>query len=177
MYGGPYVGLFSVRQDLVRKIPGRLVAKTTDINGKTGYTLTLQTREQHIRREKATSNICTNQQLCALASTIYLAIMGKAGIRRVAELCLVKAHRAAEQIEDIPGFKLRFSTPFFKEFVVQTPVSPKKIINKLSKNNILAGVDLNSFKIGLKGCLMIAVTEKITSEQIDDLVFHLARVR
>jgi len=177
MYGGPYVGLFSVRQDLVRKIPGRLVAKTTDVNGKTGYTLALQTREQHIRREKATSNICTNQQLCALASTIYLAIMGKAGIKRVAELCLVKAHRAAEQIEDIPGFKLRFSTPFFKEFVVQTPVSPKKIINKLSKNNILAGVDLNSFKIGLKGCLMIAVTEKVTSEQIDDLVFHLARVR
>ena len=177
MYGGPYVGLFSVRQDLVRKIPGRLAAKTTDINGKTGYTLTLQTREQHIRREKATSNICTNQQLCALAATVYLAIMGKAGIKRVAELCLAKAHQTANRIKELPGFRLRFSSPFFKEFVIQTPVSPKKIINNLSKYNILAGVDLNGFKIGLKGCLMIAVTEKISSEQIDDLVFHLSRVK
>ena len=95
----------------------------------------------------------------------------------MAELCLVKAHQTANRIEELPGFKLRFSAPFFKEFAVQTPVSPKKIINSLTKHNILAGVDLNSFKIGLKGCLLIAVTEKITSGQIDDLVFHLSRVR
>jgi len=176
-FGGPYIGLLSVKQDLIRKIPGRLAAKTTDVNGKTGYTLTLQTREQHIRREKATSNICTNQQLCALAVTIYLALMGKAGIKHTAELCLAKAHETAEKIEELPGFKLRFRTPFFKEFVVQAPVVPKKIISSLMKNNILAGVDLNSFKIGLKGCLMIAVTEKITSSQIDDLVFHLSKVK
>ncbi|MCP4580100.1 MAG: aminomethyl-transferring glycine dehydrogenase subunit GcvPA [candidate division Zixibacteria bacterium] len=176
-YGGPYVGLFSARQDLIRKIPGRLVAKTDDINGEIGYVLTLQTREQHIRREKATSNICTNQQLCALVTAVYMAVMGKAGIKRVAELCLSKAHYAAEKICDLPGYKLKFDTPFFKEFVVQTPVSPKKIINGLAKYNILPGVDLSGFKIGLKGCLMIAVTEKVTKKQIDELVFRLSKVK
>jgi glycine dehydrogenase subunit 1 len=176
-FGGPYVGLFSVRQDLIRKIPGRLAAKTVDVDGKTGYTLTLQTREQHIRREKATSNICTNQQLCALAVTVYLAVMGKAGIKRVAELCLVRAHEAAEKIAQVPGYSLRFASPFFREFVVQTPVSPKKIISGLSKHRILAGIDLGGFKVGLKGCLMLAVTEKVSSRQIDDLVYHLSKVK
>ena len=176
-FGGPYVGLFSVRQELVRKMPGRLVAKTVDESGRTGYVLTLQTREQHIRREKATSNICTNQQLCALVVTIYLAAMGRAGIKRVAELCLAKAHYAAEKISELPGYQLRFSAPFFKEFVVQVPVSPKKIINGLGKYNILPGVDLSGLKIGLKGCLMVAVTEKISYEQIDELVFRLSKVK
>ena len=176
-YGGPYLGLFSVRQDLVRKIPGRLAAKTVDVHGKTGYVLTLQTREQHIRREKATSNICTNQQLCALTATIYLAVMGKAGMRRVAELCLAGAHYAAGKIADIPGYRLKFSAPFFKEFVVQTPVSPKKIISSLAKFDILAGVDVGPFKIGLKGCLMIAVTEKVSQAQIDELAFRLSRIK
>ncbi|MCD6162268.1 MAG: aminomethyl-transferring glycine dehydrogenase subunit GcvPA [candidate division Zixibacteria bacterium] len=176
-YGGPYLGLFSVRKELIRKMPGRLVAKTTDANGKTGYVLTLQTREQHIRREKATSNICTNQQLCALASAIYMAVTGKAGIKRTAELCLINAHYAAEKIGELPGFKLQFAAPFFKEFVVQTPIQPKKIIKNLGKYNILAGLDLNSYKIGLKGCLMIAATEKITFKQIDELVFRLSKVK
>jgi len=176
-YGGPYVGLFSVRRDLIRKIPGRLVGKTVDINNETGYVLTLQTREQHIRREKATSNICTNQQLCALTAAIYMAIMGKKGIKQAAELCLAKAHYAASKISELSGYKLKFATPFFKEFVVQTPVSPKKIIAGLSKHNILAGIDLSGFKMGLKGCLMIAVTEKITYNQIDELVFRLSKVK
>jgi len=176
-FGGPYLGLFSVRQELVRKIPGRLAARTVDVNGKTGYVLTLQTREQHIRREKATSNICTNQQLCALAATVYLAAMGKAGIRRVAELCLAKAHYAADRIAGLSGYRLRFSAPFFKEFVIQTPVSPKKIISNLAKFDILAGVDLGQFKIGLKGCLMIAVTEKISESQIDELAYRLSRIK
>jgi len=176
-YGGPYVGLFSVRQDLIRKIPGRLAAKTIDVNNKAGYVLTLQTREQHIRREKATSNICTNQQLCALTAAIYLAIMGKKGIKQAAELCLTKAHYAASKIGKLSGYKLRFTAPFFKEFVIQTPVSPKKIIAGLSKHNILAGIDLSGFKMGLKGCLMIAVTEKITYDQIDELVFRLSKVK
>jgi glycine dehydrogenase subunit 1 len=176
-FGGPYLGLFSVRGDLVRKMPGRLVAKTVDANGKTGFVLTLQTREQHIRREKATSNICTNQQLCALMATVYLALMGKAGMKRAAELCLTKAHYAADKIAGLTGFKLRFKTPFFKEFVVQTPVSPKKIISVLGKNDILAGIDLGQFKIGLKGCLMIAVTEKVTYEQIDELAYRISKVK
>jgi len=176
-FGGPYVGLFSVRQELVRKMPGRLVAKTVDETGKTGYVLTLQTREQHIRREKATSNICTNQQLCALVVTVYLAAMGRVGIKRVAELCLTKAHYAADKISELPGYQLRFAAPFFKEFVVQAPVTPKKVINGLGKYNILPGVDLSGLKIGLKGCLMVAVTEKISYEQIDELVFRLSKVK
>ena len=176
-FGGPYVGLFSVRQELVRKMPGRLVARTVDENGQSGYVLTLQTREQHIRREKATSNICTNQQLCALVVTIYLAVMGRVGIKRVAELCLTKAHYAAQKISELPGYQMRFSAPFFKEFVIQAPVSPKKIISGLGKYNILPGVDLSGLKIGLKGCLMVAVTEKISYEQIDELVFRLSKVK
>ena len=176
-FGGPYLGLLSARNDLVRKMPGRLVARTTDEQGRQGFVLTLQTREQHIRREKATSNICTNQQLCALAAGIYLAVMGKAGIKRVAELSLAKAHYTADKICELPGFNLKFKAPFFKEFVVQTPLSPKKIISNLSKFNILPGVDLGRFKIGLKGCMMIAVTEKITYEQIDELVYRLSKVK
>jgi glycine dehydrogenase subunit 1 len=176
-FGGPYVGLFSVRRELIRKLPGRLAAKTVGANGRTGYVLTLQTREQHIRREKATSNICTNQQLCALIVTIYLAVMGKSGIRRVAELCLTRAHYAADKICELSGYKLKFNAPFFKEFVVQTPTTPKKIINALSKYGFLAGVDMNNFKIGLKGCMMVAVTEKISYEQIDELVFRLSKVK
>jgi glycine dehydrogenase subunit 1 len=175
--GGPYLGLFSVRRDLIRNMPGRLVARTNDNQGRQGFVLTLQTREQHIRRERATSNICTNQQLCALAAAVYLAIMGKAGVKRVAELCMIKAHYTADKICELPGFKMKFSAPFFKEFVVQTPISPKKIINKLGKFNILPGVDLGEFRIGLKGCLMIAVTEKITYEQIEALVYRLSRVK
>ncbi len=176
-YGGPYLGLFSVRADLVRRMPGRLVAKTVDANGKTGFVLTLQTREQHIRREKATSNICTNEQLYALMATVYLALMGKAGMKQVAELCLAKAHYAASKIGGLPGYKLKFKTPFFKEFVVQTPVTPKRIISHLGKSDILAGIDLGSFKFGLKGCLMIAVTEKISYEQIDELAYWLTKVK
>ncbi len=176
-FGGPYLGLFSVKAELVRKMPGRLVSRTVDNSGRTGFVLTLQTREQHIRREKATSNICTNQQLCALAATIYLALMGKAGIKQVAELCLAKAHYAAEKLGRIPGFRLRFEAPYFKEFVLQTPVPPKRIIEQLMKRNILAGIDLGGFKIGLKGCLLVAVTEKITFEQIDELAFWLGRVK
>ena len=176
-YGGPYVGLFSIRQDLVRKLPGRLAARTVDVDGRTGYVLTLQTREQHIKRERATSNICTNQQLCALAVTIYLALMGKTGIRRVAELCLANAHYAAERITQLPGYEMRFAAPFFREFVVQTPIAPKKIISRLARYNILAGVDLGNFKIGFKGCLMISVTEKQTRQQIDDLIYRLTMVK
>jgi glycine dehydrogenase subunit 1 len=176
-YGGPYLGLLSVRTELVRKMPGRLVAKTVDANGRTGFVLTLQTREQHIRREKATSNICTNQQLCALMATIYLSVMGKAGNKQVAELCLSKSHYAANKIGGLPGYKLKFTSPFFKEFVVQTPVSPKRIVSYLGKYDILAGIDLGIFRIGLKGCLMVAVTEKISYEQIDELAYWLTKVK
>jgi len=113
-YGGPYVGLFATKQEYIRQMPSRLSGRTLDKNGKTGYVLTLQTREQHIRRERATSNICTNEALYALASTIYLAAMGKHGIRQVAELCYHKAHYAASTIGELPGYSLPIGDPFFQ---------------------------------------------------------------
>ncbi|KAA1278056.1 MAG: aminomethyl-transferring glycine dehydrogenase subunit GcvPA, partial [SAR202 cluster bacterium] len=118
-YGGPYVGLFATKQEYIRQMPSRLSGRTVDKNGKTGYVLTLQTREQHIRRERATSNICTNEALYALASTIYLAAMGKQGLRQVAELCYHKSHYAATKIAELPGYSLPIDSPFFQEFVIQ----------------------------------------------------------
>src|SRR5205823_5649636 len=118
VYGGPYLGILACRQEYVRKIPGRLVGQTTDRNGKRCWVLTLQTREQHIRREKATSNICTNQGLFALRAAVYLAALGPQGLRETAELCLRKAHYAADQLTRIPGVRRKFDRPFFKEFTL-----------------------------------------------------------
>ena len=171
--GGPYLGYFATKQSLIRRMPGRIVAATTDTEGRGGYVMTLQTREQHIRREKATSNICTNQALCALSACVYLSVMGKSGIRKVAELCLQKSHYAAEKILRIDGFKNRFDAPFFKEFVIETPLPPKKIIRSLLKKNIFAGVDLALFDRKLKNQLLICVTEKRTKEEIDILADEL----
>ncbi|OGC79821.1 MAG: glycine dehydrogenase (aminomethyl-transferring) [candidate division Zixibacteria bacterium RBG_16_40_9] len=172
-FGGPLLGFFATKRELIRKMPGRIAAATVDKNGNRGYVLTLQTREQHIRREKATSNICTNQGLLATAACVYLSLLGKNGLRKVAELCVQKSHYAVEQIEKITGFKRRFPAPFFKEFVIQTPVPPSKIIKTLLKNKILAGVDLKSFKLGLDDCLLVCVTEKRTKAEIDNLIHNL----
>ena len=120
-YGGPYLGLLACREQFVRKMPGRLVGQTVDRNGKRCWVLTLQTREQHIRREKATSNICTNQGLFALRAAVYLAALGPQGLKETAELCLRKAHYAAEQLAQVAGVRLRFDRPFFKEFTLQVP--------------------------------------------------------
>ena len=171
--GGPYLGYFATKQSLIRRMPGRIVAATTDTEGRGGYVMTLQTREQHIRREKATSNICTNQALCALSACVYLSVMGKSGVRKVAELCLQKSHYAAEKISRIDGFKNRFDAPFFKEFVIETPLPPKKIIRSLLKKNIFAGVDLGLFDRKLKNQLLVCVTEKRTKEEIDILADEL----
>lgn len=169
-YGGPYLGLFAVKKALVRRLPGRLVAMTKDTQGKRGFVLTLQTREQHIRREKATSSICTNQQLCALAATIYLALMGKTGLRKVAELCVQKSHYLAERVTQIKGFQFLYPGPFFKEFAIQTPVPAKKIIQTLRKEHIFAGIDLSRFDYRISNALLIAVTEKRTREEMDRYV-------
>ncbi|HHS12431.1 MAG TPA: aminomethyl-transferring glycine dehydrogenase subunit GcvPA [bacterium] len=166
-FGGPYVGIFTVKQELIRRLPGRLVGVTMDSDEKRGFVLTLQTREQHIRREKATSSICTNQQLCALASTVYLALMGKAGIRTVAHLSTQKAHYMAGRLAELPGVDRLFSRPFFKEFAVRLPVSPQKAIDALRKEKIFAGIDLDRFDYGIKDGLLIAVTEKRTRGEID----------
>jgi len=174
-YGGPYLGLLSARREFLRRMPGRLSGRTKDKDGRVGYVMTLQTREQHIRRERATSNICTNQALCALAATVYMSLLGPDGLKKVGRLCLSKAHYAAEQIAGLPGFCLKFKGPFFKEFVVETPVAPSRLISKLSKKGIIPGIDMAKFKLGLKGCLMVAVTEKRSKKQIDDLVYELSK--
>jgi len=172
-FGGPYLGFFAAKKEFIRRMPGRIVGQTTDSQGKRGFVLTLQTREQHIRREKATSNICTNEALCALASTVYLSVMGKEGLKKVAELCLQKSHYAFEQICSINGFKPKFSAPFFKEFAIETPFPPERIIESLSKKNVFAGVDLEKFGTKMTNALLVCVTEKRTKEEIDYFVSEL----
>jgi glycine dehydrogenase subunit 1 len=174
-FGGPYVGFFTAKKDFIRRMPGRLVGVTKDLEGRRGFVLTLQTREQHIRREKATSSICTNEQLCALASAVYLALMGKRGLPAVAELCLNKAHDLARRIASIKGFGLMFDRPFFKEFAVACPVPPQTIIDSLRKEKIFAGIRLSRFDYGIEG-LLVAVTEKRTKEEMDRYVEALRRI-
>jgi glycine dehydrogenase subunit 1 len=173
-YGGPYVGLFAAKQEFIRQMPSRLSGRTVDKNGKTGYVLTLQTREQHIRRERATSNICTNEALYALACTIYLAAMGKQGMRQVAELCYHKAHYAAAQIGELPGYSLPISGSFFQEFVVQCPTSPTEINKKLMERNILGGLDVSE---KVPNGMLLCVTEMNSKEDIDALVAALSEFK
>ena len=177
-FGGPYVGLFSTKQQYIRQMPSRLSGKTVDNQGRPGYVLTLQTREQHIRRERATSNICTNEALYALASTIYLAALGKQGLRQVAELCYQKAHYAAAEIAQLPGYSLPVQGTFFQEFVVQCPVSPTDINRRLLERNILGGLDLShSNGAGnISNGMLLCVTEMNTREEIDSLVAALGDI-
>jgi len=174
-YGGPYLGVFAAKQEFVRRVPGRLVGATVDVDSRRGFTLTLQTREQHIRRAKATSNICTNVALCALMATIHLAILGRQGLTRVGELSMAKAHYAAERLSQVPGVSLRFPAPFFKEFTVKLPKPPERVVARLAKDRILAGVPLKAFDRKLADCLLVAVTEKRTRDEIDALAGALAR--
>jgi glycine dehydrogenase subunit 1 len=171
--GGPFLGFFTAKKEMIRRLPGRLIAVTTDTKGQRGFVMTLQTREQHIRREKATSNICTNEALCALASAVYLSLMGKKGIKEVANLCLQKAHYTMEEITKIKGFKLKYQAPFFKEFILETPVPPGEIINRLLDKNILAGVDISQVDPRFVNSLLVCVTEKRTKKEIDYFVDQL----
>jgi len=163
-FGGPYLGLFACRQDYLRQMPGRIVGRTTDLDGRTGYVLTLQTREQHIRRERATSNICTSQQLVGLAATVYLAAVGKQGLRRIAEICYQRAHYAAERIAAIPGYSLAFDAPFFKEFTVRCPRPPAEVLAGLLERGIIGGLDISDT---VENGLLVCVTETNTREEID----------
>jgi glycine dehydrogenase subunit 1 len=172
-YGGPYLGILACKEEFVRKMPGRLVGQTVDRNGKRCWVLTLQTREQHIRREKATSNICTNQGLFALRAAVYLAALGPQGLRETAELCARKAHYAADQLATVAGAKLRFQRPFFKEFVVQVPGDPAQLLERLLKTGYHAGLALGRWYPALKNCISIAVTEKRTRAEIDALAVAL----
>jgi glycine dehydrogenase subunit 1 len=173
-FGGPLFGFLAARMDLSRAIPGRIVGQTVDADGQRAYVLTLQAREQHIRRDKATSNICTNEALCSLAGNVYMCLMGKSGLREVAELCTTKAHYLAREIAQIPGFSMAFNQPFFNEFTIKTPIPPAEIIEKLSQKDILPGIDLS--EIGVCDHLLIAVTEKKTKADLDNLVSALREV-
>lgn len=169
-FGGPTFGYMAVTEKLMRKIPGRIVGQTVDKEGNRGFVLTLQTREQHIRREKATSNICSNQALNALAATMYMTLMGKEGLRKVAELCYYKSHYAYDELIKTGKFSPVFNAPFFKEFVVKSSEQVDKLNEKLLKKNVLGGYEVGLQYPELKGGWMIAVTEKRTKEEIDDLV-------
>jgi len=166
-FGGPGLGIFTCRQEYLRQMPGRIVGKTVDVEGKPGYVMTLVTREQYIRRERATSNICTSEALMALAAAVYLATLGKRGLRQVAELCYHKAHYAAEEIAKLKGYSLVFSKPFFKEFAIRCPVAPSEINRALFKEGIIGGLDISHIR---DNSMLLCVTEMNTKQEIDKLV-------
>lgn len=169
-FGGPYLGLMACREEFVRKIPGRIVGQTVDRTGKRCWVLTLQTREQHIRREKATSNICTNQGLFALRAAVYLSALGPQGLRETANLSLQKAHYLADELCKIPGVSLKFKQPFFKEFTIQVPGDAKTLLAKLLKAGYHGGLPLGRWYASLGNCITIAVTEKRTRAELDGFV-------
>lgn len=171
-YGGPLLGLFACKEEFVRLIPGRIVGRTSDAQGRTGYTMTLRTREQDIRREKATSNICTNEALMALASTVYMSALGKNGMQQVAETTVRNTQYAIQQLTQT-GAKLRFEGKVFGEFVLELPKSAESVRDGLLQRGILAGLPLGPYDPTLENCLLVAVTEIRTKTQIDDFANKL----
>ena len=171
-FGGPYVGLFACRQEYVRQMPGRIVGETADLDGTRGYVLTLQTREQHIRRERATSNICTSQQLIALSTAMYLATLGPVGLRRVAALSHEKAHTLASRVAQLPGYAVEDAEPFLHEFVVVTPRPPAEINAGLLERGIIGGLDVSD----VRHRMLLCTTEVNTTAEIDRLVDALAEL-
>ncbi len=173
-FGGPWVGLMATRERYVRQMPGRIVGAARDAQGRRGYVLTLQAREQHIRREKATSNVCTNEALLALHATIYLSLLGPTGLRQVAENCYQYAHYAAAQIARLPGYAVLTPEPYFHEFVVRCPLPPEELNRRLLADGILGGLPLGRFFPELADCALLCCTEMNTRAEIDKLVAALA---
>ncbi|HCK08373.1 MAG TPA: aminomethyl-transferring glycine dehydrogenase subunit GcvPA [Candidatus Latescibacteria bacterium] len=169
-FGGPYVGFFATRHEHIRRMPGRIVGQTTDVNGKRAYVLTLKTREQDIRRDKATSNICTNQTLCGTAVTVYLSALGPKGLAEVGAVNWERSHTAQEALCGLPGVSSPFGGPFFNEFVWQTPMPATDLLDRLSQSGISAGVDLGRFYEDLSNCVLTCVTEKRSPDDVDRLV-------
>lgn len=168
-FGGPYLGFMTATQEMARKLPGRIAGETTDVDGKRAFVLTLQAREQHIRREKASSNVCSNQALCALTATAYLTVMGPQGLVDVAEQCYAKAHYAAQEICKIEGFQLKYPQEFFHEFVTTSPIDPQELNRRLAEKGILGGYPVD-------GGILWCVTEMNSKEDIDQLVVALKEV-
>jgi glycine dehydrogenase subunit 1 len=168
-YGGPFVGLFATKLKLVRQVPGRIAGETIDADGRRAYVLTLQAREQHIRRAKATSNVCTNQTLMAIAAAISLAWLGPHGLEAMGSTCVRSTALAARRLAQVPGCRIRFEGPHFKEIVLETPVDAQGLTRRLAGHGFVAGPGLGRWWPELKNCLLIAVTEKRTAEEIDAL--------
>ena len=175
-FGGPLLGFFAAKRELVRSMPGRIAGRTRDVDGKPGFVLVLQTREQHIRREKATSNICTNQALCATTAAVYMTLLGKTGLKKVALLSAEKARKAAQEIAAVDGFDLYWPQPFVREFAIKTPMPAKDLILKMVDRSILPGVAAGRWYKNLDDCLIVALTEKRTAEDIGRLVTGLREV-
>lgn len=175
-YGGPYIGYFATREKYVHKMAGRLVGQTVDVDGRRGYVLTLSAREQHIRRERATSNICTNQALCALASAVYLSTMGKSGLRQVAELCYHKAHYLAQQVDRLSDFTLVTKGTFFNEFVIRCPRPAHQINDALLAHGIIGGYDLGRADLNRADQMLLCATEVHSRESLDRLVKALEEI-
>jgi glycine dehydrogenase subunit 1 len=165
-FGGPYLGIMTCAKGMVRQMPGRMVGRTVDTQGRTGYVLTLQAREQHIRRQKATSNICSNQALCALRSLMHLCLLGEEGLSRTAQISIERAHYAAERLTAIPGVALLSAAPFGNEFAITLPVNAYQAIDKLTNRGFVPGFPLGRYYPGLENALLVACTEKTSKEQI-----------
>ncbi len=175
-FGGPYLGLMTTRSKYLRQMPGRIVGETVDKDGNRGFVLTLQTREQHIRREKATSNICSNEALCALAALVYLTLVGKHGLIELAELCSSKACYARKKLLEIPGIKQKFKSPIFNEFVLELPIDAEDAVSKLMRKKIMAGLPLGRYYKNMKNCMLVALSEKRTKKEIDFFVASLGEI-
>ncbi len=174
-FGGPYLGLFATKKEFLRQMPGRLVGETVDRNGKRGYVLTIATREQHIRRERATSNICTNESLCALTSAVYLSVLGKSGLKALALQNLSRAEYAKNELNKIKGVELKFASPTFNEFVLKLKVNAEIVAKRLQKNGIIPGLPLGRYYPELKNCLLVAVTEMNSKEEISALAREMKK--